>query len=144
MAGFDTHPDSFLKVATARLKLGPIWTPPITPVVLRHRGQEFILTNLSQAVRARGAFRYFSWEFRTETRFVEIAGTISAPREAFVGLAYQNPPGGVKQRLNTKIAACLLRFKDKKSGVEDRLETRHRAAFEILTDDRGHGVPMLV
>jgi hypothetical protein len=28
VAGFDAHPESFLEVATARLKLGPLWTPP--------------------------------------------------------------------------------------------------------------------
>jgi hypothetical protein len=37
VAGFDNSPDSFLEVATARLKIGPVWTPFMTPIVLRHR-----------------------------------------------------------------------------------------------------------
>jgi hypothetical protein len=37
VAGFDNQPDSFMEVATAKLRLGPFWTPPITPMVLRHR-----------------------------------------------------------------------------------------------------------
>lgn len=52
VAGFDTHPESFLEVATAQLRLGPFWTPPITPLVLRHKGKEYALTGLVQAVRA--------------------------------------------------------------------------------------------
>ena len=31
VAGFDTHPESFLEVVTARLRIGPLWTPPLTP-----------------------------------------------------------------------------------------------------------------
>ena len=59
VAGFDNYPDSFLEVATARLKIGPLWTPAMTPIVLRHRGEEIALNNLLQALRAHGSFHYF-------------------------------------------------------------------------------------
>ena len=67
-------------------------------------------------------------------------GTISATREAFVGLNYHNPPGGNKVCLNTKIAACNLRFRDKEAKTEEILSTSNRAAFEILTDDTRSGI----
>ncbi len=143
VAGFDNHPDSFLEVATARLKSGPLWTPPMTPIVLRHRGEEIALNNLMQTLRARGSFRYFEWDFRSETRDVLLEGKIAAPREAFVGLNYYNPPGGTKHCLNTKIASCELKVVRKRNGKADApeiLTTQHRAAFEILTEDRGHVV----
>ena len=140
VAGFDGHPDSFLEVATARLRIGPLWTPPITPLVLRHRQKEYALTGLPQGLRAKGAFEYFNWEFKSETDAVAIAGVISAPREAFVGLRYRNPPGGAKHCLNSKIAACRLQVRDKRSGASEILETKSRAAFEILTSDADHGV----
>jgi len=143
VAGFDTHPDSFLEVATARLKIGPFWTPPMTPLVLRHQGEEIALNTLLQTIRARGAFRYFTWDFRSETEAVCVEGTISAPREAFVGLNYYNPPGGSKHCLNSKIASCQLKLTPKragKAGTTEVLYTKQRAAFEILTDDRSHGV----
>jgi len=57
-----------------------------------------------------------------------------------VGLNYYNPPGGNKYCLNTKIASCQLILKDKRTGKEEILVTNRRAAFEILTDDRNHGV----
>lgn len=140
VAGFDSHPDSFLEVATARLRVGPFWTPPLTPLVLRHRKTEYALTGLLQGLRARGSFRYFDWEFKSESAKVDIEGTISAPREAFVGLAYRNPPGGVKHCLNSKIARCTLRFRDKRAGTTETLDTQSRAAFEILTSDPDHGI----
>lgn len=140
VAGFDTHPESFLEVATARLRLGPIWTPPITPLVLRHQQKEYALTGLVQAVRAQGKFSYFTWEFRTRTTDVEIEGQISAPSHAFVGLNYYNPSGGSKHCLNSKIASCTLHLKDRKTGTTQILEARQRGAFEILTDDPNHGI----
>jgi hypothetical protein len=140
VAGFDAYPESFLELATARIKVGPLWTPTITPIVLRHEGREYALNGLLQGVRARGEFRYFTWSFRSETPFVEIEGTMSAPGEAFVGLNYYNPPGGSKHCLNTKIASCTVRLRDIRKGTSETLQTNHRAAFEILTDDRSHGI----
>jgi hypothetical protein len=143
VAGFDTHPDSFLEVATARLKVGESWTPFMTPIVLRHQGEEIALNSLSQAAAAKGSFEYFDWRFSSETDVIRLDGRISAPREAFVGLRYHNPPGGEKHCLNTKIASCELQITRKGSGAGEATETLragNRAAFEILTDDRDHGV----
>ena len=143
VAGFESHPDSFLEVATAKIKLGPFWTPPITLIVLRHNQKEYALTSLVQGLKAYGKFRYFVWEFRSETEEVEIEGEISAPREAFIGLNYYNPPGGNKYCLNSKIANCRLNFRDKPTDKSEVLETKHRAAFEILTNDQNHGIAIL-
>ncbi len=147
VAGFDNQPDSFLEVATARLKLGPWWTPFMTLLVVRHRGEEIALNSLRQALRARGSFTYFTWRFRSESAARIVEGTINAPREAFVGLRYANPPGGIKHCLNSKLASCELRLTDKRAGSSPSVEvlsTRHRAAFEIVTDDREHGVAIRV
>ena len=146
VAGFDTHADSFLEVGTARLKIGPLWTPFMTLLVLRHRGEEIALNSLRQSIRARASFTYFDWHFHSENDAVSIAGHITAPREAFVGLRYFNPPGGIKHCLNSKLASCELKLIDKRarsSGTET-LSTRHRAAFEILTDDQNHGIDIRV
>jgi tocopherol cyclase-like protein len=140
VAGFDAQPGSFLEVATARLKIGPIWTPAMTLLLLRHQGKEYTLNCILQSLRAEGSFTYFTWHFTSETKDVGVEGTISATREAFVGLNYHNPPGGNKVCLNTKIAACNLRFRDKEAKTEEILSTSNRAAFEILTDDTHSGI----
>jgi hypothetical protein len=124
VAGFDNAPDSFLEIVSAQLKFGPVWTPTLTPMVLR--------------------FHYFDWTFAAENQAVAIAGRISAPKAAFVGLTYYNPPGGIKHCLNSKLASCEVTVTDKGSGRREVLTARHRAAFEILTDDRAHGVPIQV
>lgn len=145
VAGFDGAPESFLEVATARLRIGPVWTPQMTPLVLRHRGEEIALRSLRQAVRAEATVRYFEWRFRSETDRVAVEGVISAQPGDFVGLRYRNPPGGEKHCLNSKIASCSITLRRKRLGgvvAVETLRAEHRAAFEILTDDRTHGVPI--
>jgi len=140
VSGFDSHPDSFLEIATAKLKMGPVWTPPITLMVLRHNQKEYALNDLVQGIKAHGKFGYFTWEFRSQNKQVEIDGEISASNNAFIGLNYHNPPGRNKYCLNSKIAQCKIRLKDKTTGEVKNLETKHRAAFEILTNDQSHGI----
>lgn len=135
VAGFDAHPDSFLEIATAKLKVGPLWTPPITPIVLRHGGREYAFNGLAQSARARGVFDESTWRFASASPEADIAGEISAPPQAFVRLTYYNPPGGIKTCLNTKIAACRVQLRDRRTGTVESLESRCRAAFEILKDE---------
>ncbi len=134
VAGFDNAPESFLELATAQLRFGPLWTPAFTPIVLRHRGEEYALNALSQSLRARGEFDPSFWRFSSRTARLEIEGEIRAEREAFVELEYLDPRGGTKRCFNTKLASCRLRLRDRRRGIDDILETDHRAAFEILGD----------
>jgi hypothetical protein len=146
-AGFDNSPDTFLEVATARLKMGPIWTPAITPIVLRHRGEEFALNSLTQTILAHGHFTCFDWHFGSENDIAGIAGRIWADRSRFVGLNYYNPPGGNKHCLNTKLASCNLRITYRQGphkGTSELLTTANRAAFEILNDRTDHGITIQV
>ncbi|AKT36404.1 hypothetical protein [Chondromyces crocatus] len=147
VAGFDGAPKTFLEVATARLKLGPIWTPPITPLVLRHEGEEFALNSVRDLIRTKAVVEGFSWRFQAEDERVAVEGSLHAPIEDFVGLRYENPPGGDKHCLNTKIGSCELTVRRKRAGHVVSVETLRadrRAAFEILTDERDHGVPIRV
>jgi hypothetical protein len=144
VAGFDNAPESFLEIVSAQIKFGPLWTPMLTPMVLRHRGKDHSFIRLAQTFKARAKFHYFDWTFGTEDEHVKIDGRIQAPQKDFVGLTYYNPPGGTKQCLNSKLADCELTLTDKASGQTERLTARRRAAFEILTDDRSHGVPIQV
>jgi hypothetical protein len=147
VAGFDNSPDSFLEVATARVKIGPVWTPRMTPIVLRHKGQEYALNGMAQTIRAEGRFSYFDWHFASADDDVDLKGHIQAGRELFAGLNYYNPPGGSKHCLNSKLATCELRITYKRGagkGVSELLYTKHRAAFEILTDLRDHSIAIQV
>jgi hypothetical protein len=142
VAGFDDEPDTFLEIATARVRLGPIWTPWMTLMVLRLDGVEHRLNSIPQSIRAKGKYDYFVWRFESKNREVSIVGSIAAPRESFVGLPYSNPPGGVKTCLNSKLASCNLSVKVKGAPARS-LVSKDRAAFEILTSEEDHQVPVL-
>ncbi len=98
-------------------------------------------------LRAKGTFDYFTLKFQSETDEISIGGTIWAPRESFVGLTYHNPPDAEKHCLNSKIASSKLEIsykRSRKSSTPEILMAKDRAAFEILADDRRHGVEIRV
>ena len=140
VAGFDESPDTFLEVVTAQAKVGPLTTPFVTFAALRHNGVEHSAVSLRRAITAKGRFHYFSWQFATESDHATIVGRFTAEPRDFVGLNYYNPPGGIKHCLNTKIGTAELVITDKATGHQETLRTGNRALFEILTDDRAHGI----
>jgi hypothetical protein len=142
VAGFDAAPDVFLECSTARVRLGPLWTPWLTLVALRIEGRELAVNGLVRAVRARARIDGFTWTFDTRGKHVRVRGRIEAPASAFVGLRYANPPGGGKICLNTKLASCELVLEE--TGRPPRsFHTARRAAFEILGDEPAPGVPIV-
>jgi len=147
VAGFDEQPDAFLECASARLRVGPVWTPWMSPVVLRLRGETLAWNALPRTIRARGRFEVGGPEghaWRIETSGGD-AGALSlriraAPSD-FVALRYDNPPGGAKICLNSKIARCELTLR--RGGQTIELGSS-RAAFEILEDRAPPGVAPVV
>lgn len=142
VAGFDNAEDSFLECATAQIKLGPVWSPRMTSVVLRDEGQDFPLNGVAQLLRASGKYEFFTWEIDSRNPRARIFGRIHAPASAFVGLRYDNPPGGAKTCLNTKLASAEITL-ERPGRPARTLVTKHRAAFEILTERVDHGVPVV-
>jgi hypothetical protein len=134
VAGFDNAPNSFLEVATARNRIGPLWTPPITLLVLRHGGREHALTSIPTGLSATASVGPTSWTFSTRSKAISITGRIEAPADAFVLLEYPNPPGGTKYCLNTKLATCTLDITDHATGGQERLHSAHGALYEVLDD----------
>ena len=127
VCGFDEDQDAFLECSTARLKLGPLWSPWMSPLVLRRRGYEPLMLNgLPTAIRAEGTYDIAARTWSIVSKGVRVE--ISAPPEHFVALRYGNPPGGSKTCLNTKIARCVVTL-----PTGEKL-TSNRAAFEILED----------
>jgi len=110
VAGFDDRPDVFLECGTGRLKLGPVWTPPMSPVVLRLGDETLAWTGLTRVVRALGAYAPYQWHLETTSKEGTIDIRIDAAPDEFVALNYRNPPGGTKICLNSKIARCELRI----------------------------------
>ena len=137
VAGFDEAPDAFLECSTARLKLGPLWTPPMSPVLLRLGGETLAWNGLGRALRARGRYAPYDWQIETSGPDGNLAVRISATAADFVALRYDNPPGGAKICLNSKIARAELTLR--RRGTTTVLRSS-RAAFEILDDTAPPGV----
>jgi len=142
VAGFDDAPDAFLECVSGRLRMGPVWTPTFTLLVLRLDGQEWALNSLGQALAARGRFSPYDWRLRSRARGVEIAAHFHGPDWSFAALRYGNPAGGSKVCLNSKIATCELTVS--RPGHPPRvLRSANRAAFEILMDTPPPGVSIV-
>lgn len=148
VVGFDNAPDAFLECATAKLKIGPLWTPPLTIAVLRVDGTDYKVNSLLRSFRADGSWGWdkagkFDWRFdtRDEKTGIRLHGHVYATRADFVGLTYYNPPGGSHTCLNSKVAGCEVTL-ERRGQAPLTLRTRCRAAFEILTDDTDHGIPL--
>ncbi len=139
VAGFDNHANAFLECSTARIKLGPIWSPWMTLAVLVIDDERYAFNSITQAFQAQGEYDFFNWTFSCKNKSASLNVTISAPKEHFAGLRYKNPPGGSHTCLNSKIAQCELTLK-RKNKETIILKTSNRAAFEILTDQTDHGI----
>jgi hypothetical protein len=134
VAGFAEAPDAFLECATARLRLGPWWSPWMTFAVLRLDGHTYAFNSLLGAIRSRGRLDGLRWTLDTRRAEVRLRGQFSVVPERCVELRYLNPPGGEKICLNSKLAACeLTLFRPGESPL--RLTAQDRAAFEILGDE---------
>ncbi|HET7500544.1 MAG TPA: hypothetical protein VFK02_06055 [Kofleriaceae bacterium] len=137
VAGFDDAPDAFLECSTARLKIGPVWSPWLSPVMLRLGGETLAWNGLGRAIRARARYAPYDWHIETTGSAGTIAVAITASPTDFVALRYDNPPGGVKICLNSKIARCEVMLR--RNGTTTHLRSS-RAAFEILDDTAPPGV----
>lgn len=132
VAGFDEDPTAFLECSTARLRIGPVWTPWLSPLVLRADDSEFRLTSPLTAVRARGRYELGRWRIESSNRDARVIVHMTAPAEDFVALDYDNPPGGIKRCMNSKIARCEVIVH--RPGRPPLTLHSTRAAFEILGD----------
>ena len=141
VAGFDNAPDAFLECSTARLRIGPFWTPAMSPVVLRLGTETLAWNGLGRALRAHGRYAPYDWQLETSGPAGELSLHISAAATDFVALRYANPPGGTKICLNSKIAHCDLTLR--RRGTTLHLQSS-RAAFEILDDTAPPGVQPVI
>lgn len=141
VAGFDDAPDVFLEAATAWLRFGPLWTPPLTVASVRVGARVVQRVGMLQAVRANASVEGFQWAFETRGKDTRIEATFRASAEDFVALRYLNPPGGHKACLNSKLASCDLVVQA--PGMDTlRCSARHRAAFELLQDESPPELPL--
>jgi hypothetical protein len=133
VAGFDDRDDAMLECITAKLKLGPLWTPWMTIAVLRLGERTIRFTTIRRSL-ASASVQGLSHRFTIGNGRERLVVHSEGARASFVALRYRNPPGGVKICLNTKIARAQVELHDADGSIT-RLETHGRAALELLGDD---------
>lgn len=139
---WDQHVDTVVEAVSARVRVGPVLTPLLTMVCVRHEGREYRLAHPRDLMSNRGELHPRRWFFGAKDRRISIEGDFSAPTDDFVGLYYPNPDGSMTYCLNTKIANGRVRIDV--PGREPLDLTTRSAALELGTKDADHGVTMYV
>lgn len=131
--GFDGAPDSWLECVTGDVKFARLSLPRSTLAVVRHDGRTHAFTSPARGAFAPAKYDVGRWSFRCENVDATLDARFSAPREAFLGLGYRNPPGGLKICHNSKIARAEITLIERAGPVTTL--TSDRAALEILLDE---------
>ena len=133
VAGFDNDANAFLECASARLKIGPIWSPVMTLAVLRLGDETIAFNSVKRSWRQKAQYAPGRWSLVCVQDGTKLHVTMRADAKDIVALRYRNPPGGIKTCLNTKIASCEALL-ERPGAAPLHLTSAHGAAFEILTD----------
>lgn len=139
VAGFDNDENAFFECATARIKLGPVWTPALSLAVLQVGGKTYEFNKLIDSARNTGIYNEFTWSLGCQNGDLRLQVEVRGKESDFVALKYKNPPGGIKTCLNSKVARCEVLLYQGNQEIA-RLHTTNRAAFEILTDNPKHSL----
>jgi hypothetical protein len=135
--------DLVLEGVTARVKVGPVLSPPVTLVCVRHRGVAYDFNAPVALLRARGTIDVGGrrWTFSAKSPLATVSGELWADTKDFVGLSYENPDGAITYCLNSKIARGRVRLSV--HGKPDVEAMTRAAALELATKDPDHGVTMM-
>jgi hypothetical protein len=94
------------------------------------------------ARRTEGSYEPFVWTFGGRADGFELSGTISAQPRDVIGLTYTDTNSHTKYCYNSALADCRITLSG--NGLDAELVASRRAMFEILTDERHPGVPILL
>jgi hypothetical protein len=136
--GFDGVGEAtWIDAAIGRIKLGPLTTPWIANGALSLDGERIALGGPGRRVRIDE--RPDHCDFAIPGKGVEVRGTVSAPRERFVGWVYADPDGSEHHTVNCSIADMELDV-EREASPPTRLSLAGGAAYELGMRERDHGM----
>jgi hypothetical protein len=130
--------DTWLDAAIGRIKVGPWTTPWIANGVLSLDGERHRIGGVERTRATRIDEHPDHARFRLPGPDLTIEGTVSAPRERFVGWVYADPDGSEHHTVNCSIAEMKLTVSAPTGPLE--LVTPHGAAYELGMRERDHGM----
>jgi hypothetical protein len=136
--GFDGAGEgTWLDAALGRVKLGPLTTPWVGNGALSLDGERLALGGPGRKVEVHE--RPESCDFLLSGKGVRVRGSVSAPRERFVGWVYADPDGSEHNTLNCSIADMRLAV-ERDGGPPLTLSVSGGAAYEFGMRERDHGM----
>jgi hypothetical protein len=140
---FRGHPGTYFEGASARLRFGPIATPYLTLMILRHGGRTYDFRSPALWWNRSVELRPGRWAFVAASGEARLQGLFLADARDTVGLVYEDPAGARAYCLNSKIGRCRLRLALRAGRRFEHavtLESADKAALELLVREEGHGV----
>jgi hypothetical protein len=133
-----TGDGDWLDVAIGRIKLGPMTTPWIANGALSLAGERHVLGGPGRRVDVDESPD--SCAFLLPGKGMRVRGTVSAPRQRFVGWVYADPDGDEHHAVNCSIADMRLMVERSGGGAGWELEMLGGAAYELGMRERDHGM----
>lgn len=134
-----TADGDWLDTAIGRAKLGPLTSPWIAGGALSIAGERHALGGPGRKTEVEETPE--SCAFLLSGKDVRVRGTVSAPRERFVGWVYADPDGGEHHAVNCSIADMRLSVeRPGGSGGAWELEVKGAATYELGMRERDHGM----
>jgi hypothetical protein len=133
-----TGDGDWLDAAIAKVRVGPLTTPWVANGVLSLAGERHALGRPGPRVEVDESPD--SCAFSLPGRRMRVRGTVSAPRERFVGWMYADPDGGEHHTVNCSIADMRLMVERPGDSRSWELAVEGGAAYELGMRERDHGM----
>lgn len=136
-------PETMVEGGTARLKVGPAVSPPMSSLVVRRGAREYRFDNFLAIWRQEASVAKWRWTLRVRGADGEAAVTMDAGAMPLACLGYLNPDGQLRYCFNTKLAHVWLHLRPR-DGAPFQLESEHGGALEFLQHLPDPSIPDVV
>ncbi len=145
---FDGEKATVLEALSARVKAGPVLSPPVSSVFLRVGDDTYRFDSFRHLLAIRSTWDVKNWSLEAHNRRYQLLLQITSRPEWMVGVRYQDPDGETRVCNNTKVANAEVRVLERRKGAAPRLIHALRAdrtcAFEVVGPEAVPEIPVRV
>ncbi|MEU7766544.1 hypothetical protein AB0B25_15615 [Nocardia sp. NPDC049190] len=128
------QPFAYVEAASARVAIANRTSPYFSVMTVRHGAQMYRFDRLFDLHRQHVDASFPNWRLRMRGAAGTATLSMTARREQFVILPYQNPAAPTRYCLNSKLAQVELRV-EPRTGNDFVLRSEHGGALEFLVDN---------
>lgn len=142
------HSNVYLEALSARVKFGSLLSPPLTPIFIHYKGEDYFCNGYEDLVKNVSFFRPGSWNFTATHKDRRFLGLLTADlREDAVGVKYTDPDGSFRYCYNTKIGDLRLEIQKrvgKSWQIEEVLDASGTTAIEWVVSEPIQDIPISI